>query len=125
MDDDDYPQQKPDCDECRAPYGVPHRDGCTGQFWQDTVGGPRRSRQEAEYGRVYVSTDAWHEFHDGPWAGQRFQIDTSPDGYRHLVAHRSEPGVGEWVPADAWPGRSRYVRTGSDGETTVMTWSQA
>jgi hypothetical protein len=66
---------------------------------------------------------AWHEFHDGPWNGQRIEIEPSPDGYEHLVAHRPEPGLGEWVPADARPGTGRYVRTGSYGETTVMTWT--
>lgn len=69
--------------------------------------------------------EAWHEFHDGPWNGQRIEIGTSPDGYEHLVAHQPEPGVGEWVPTDAYPGRGRYVRTGSYGETTVMTWREA
>lgn len=69
---------------------------------------------------------SWHEFHDGPWSGQRAEINPSPDGYEHLVAHRSEPGIGEWVPEDAHPGHGRYVRTGSYGETTVMmTWREA
>lgn len=63
----------------------------------------------------------WHEFHGGPWADHRVQVETSPDAYGHLVPHRPEPGVGEWAPADAWPGTGRYVRTGSY-ETTVMTW---
>lgn len=49
MDDLEYPQPKPPCEECRAPFGFAHRDGCTGQFWEDTVGGPRYSSQEAEY----------------------------------------------------------------------------
>lgn len=66
--------------------------------------------------------EAWHEFHDGPWAGQRVQVETSPDAYGHLVPYRPEVGVGEWVPAPAR--RDCYVRTGSYGETTVMTWSQ-
>jgi len=69
------------------------------------------------------NAEVWHEFHGGPWDGQRVEIEASPDGYEHLAAHRAAPGVGEWVPADAWPGRGRYVRTGSYGETTVMTWT--
>lgn len=70
-----------------------------------------------------AAEEAWHEFHDGPWSGQRVQIETSPDAYGHLVPHRPEPGIGEWVPADAH--RDCYVRTGSYGETTVMTWRQS
>jgi hypothetical protein len=69
--------------------------------------------------------EAWHEFHDGPWAGQRVQIETSPDAYGHLVPRRAEVGVGEWVPADALPNVGRYVRTGSYGETVAMTWYPA
>ncbi len=70
--------------------------------------------------------EAWHEFHDGPWAGQRVEVGVSPDGYEHLIVHRpTMPGVGEWVPENAWPDLDRYVRTGSYGETTVMTWRQA
>ena len=65
-----------------------------------------------------------YEFYDGPWHGERVQIEESPDGYEHLVPHRSAPGVGEWVPGDACPNRGRYVQTGSYGETTVMTWTQ-
>lgn len=64
-----------------------------------------------------------HEFHDGPWNGTHADIEPSPDGYEHLVPHRSEPGIGEWVPAGAWPDSGRYVRTGSYGNTIVMTWS--
>lgn len=67
--------------------------------------------------------EVWHEFHDGPWAGQRIEIEPSPDGYEHLVPHRPEPGVGEWVPEGA--ADRCYARTGSYGETTVMTWRQS
>jgi hypothetical protein len=70
------------------------------------------SRVEAE--------EVWHEFYDGPWAGQRVRIEQFPGGYEHLVPHRPEPGIGEWVPADT--ACDRYVRTGSYGETVVMTW---
>ncbi len=66
--------------------------------------------------------EVWHEFHDGPWAGQRIQVETSPDGFEHLVPHGPEPGLGEWVPGGA--ADRCYVRTGSYGETTVMTWRQ-
>ncbi len=70
--------------------------------------------------------ESWHEFHDGPWAGERIEVGVSPDGYEHLIVHRpTMPGVGEWVPADAWPNTGRYVRTGSYGETIVMTWRQS
>jgi hypothetical protein len=69
--------------------------------------------------------EAWHEFHDGPWAGERVEVETSPDGYEHLLVHRPIAGVGEWVPAKTDPHRGRYVRTGNYGETTVMTWKQA
>ncbi len=81
---------------------------------------------------VYVVTgqadeqdgSCWHEFHGGPWDGQRVEIEASPDGYEHLVAHRpTAPGIGEWVPADVGTGQGRYMRTGSYGETTVMTWA--
>jgi len=66
----------------------------------------------------------WYEFHDGPWARARVQIAPSPTGREHLIPQRSTPGVGEWVPAGAAPGSARYVRTGSYGETLVMTWQR-
>lgn len=36
---------------------------------------------------------------------------------------KPKPGIGEWVPEGVCSGRDRYVRTGSYGETIVMTWS--
>lgn len=71
---------------------------------------------------AFSNEETWHEFHGGPWDGKRVEIEPSPDGYEHLIPARPEPGIGGWFPEDAHPDSSRYVRTGSYGETTVMTW---
>lgn len=64
----------------------------------------------------------WYEFHGGPWAGERVQIAPSPTGHEHLIPLGRTPGIGEWVADHVSPGDARYIRSGSYGETLVMTW---
>lgn len=112
-------------------------DGRCADIWPDVeqklttggVGTPQWDTSTPETADVRCGADSsehtWHQFHGGPWDGERVQIESSPDGYEHLLPHRAEAGVGEWVPQEAFVGGSLYVRTVSYGGTTEMKWQQA